>query len=178
MKISRLEQLAFDLSSLLSTKLNDVELVSSLLGNIGTSLSCGWATRWRVNSAHQSLDPVVTWNAEGVLAPKLELHTKNRRLSLSEGNAGHVWRTRKPIWSNDFVRDMCLPRSIDASEAGLSGGIWFALKTDSTVYGVIEILGENLGSSTDKLLLPVESIGLLIGKRLKQTWKITEDQHE
>ena len=35
--------------------------------------------------------------------------TRNRSLSLNEGTAGLVWKSRKPIWSTDLVRDMSLP---------------------------------------------------------------------
>ena len=76
-----------------------------------------------------------------------------RTLSLSEGTAGHVWRSRKPVWSVNLVQDMCFPRSVDAEGAGLHGGVWLAINTDTAVYGVIELLGtqEHLSTSAKTL---------------------------
>jgi len=65
-------------------------------------------------------------------------------MSFREGTAGHVWRTRKPVRTTDIVHDMCLPRSLDAKEASLQGGVWFALKADDAAYGVKELLGREL----------------------------------
>ena len=62
-----------------------------------------------------------------------EADTLPRQLSMSEGTAGHVWRSRKPVWTNSLMRDMCLARSTEATEAGLQGGLWFAIKNSTTV---------------------------------------------
>lgn len=85
------------------------------------------------------LHPAAVWSESGVSADLLERDTHDRKLSLSEGTAGHVWRSRKPVWTTNIALDMCLPRSLDATSAGLHGGVWFALKTDAAVYGVIEL---------------------------------------
>jgi hypothetical protein len=83
---------------------------------------------------------------------------------MSEGNAGHVWRTRTPIWTTNLVRDMCLPRSLEAREAGLVGGIWFAVKTDEAVYGVIELLGRQVAHPSEALMVEIEHLGIQLGR--------------
>ncbi len=67
-----------------------------------------------------------------------------RALASNQGNAGQAWRTRKPIWTTNLVLDMCLPHSLGVSEAELRGGVWFAVKTDTAIYGVIELLARKL----------------------------------
>ena len=136
---------------------------SELLALLGEALGCEWGTLWKVDSSAQRLRPVATWSTANIQAGRLAEHTINRALSLSEGTAGHVWRGRKPIWTQDLVQDMCLPRSLDAKTAGLHGGVWFALKTDSAVYGVVELLGTKIPAATQELLVGIEAFGVQIG---------------
>jgi hypothetical protein len=166
------------LSSLEGTFETAVKLIGSsesfgvvgpeLLKLLGTSLQCNWGTLWKVDPAAHVLRPVATWSAPSIKAPELEKDTQGRALSLSEGTAGHVWRSRKPIWSVDLLSDMCLPRSLDAQHAGLQGGIWFPLKTETAVYGVFEFLGMSLPSPTEELLLGIESFGFKLGNQFEK----------
>lgn len=131
----RLEQLqlVFDHAAALLRPRTELEAVGSdLLALLGEALGCEWGTLWKVDSSAQRLKPVATWSAPGIQTGRLAEHTINRALSLSEGTAGHVWRGRKPVWTQNLVQDMCLPRSLDAETAGLHGGVWFAIKTDSS----------------------------------------------
>lgn len=151
MKISKLEPCSFDLISTFARKVPNKESENSLLRKIGASLLCESGTFWRVNSAHHSSDSFVTWNTDGVLAPKLELRTKERRLLLSEENTGHVSKMRKAVWNTEIVEDMCILHSSDA-----------------TVSVAIEILGKNPDSTTDELMLHMESIEIPIGDEIEK----------
>jgi hypothetical protein len=84
--------------------------------------------------------------------------------------AGHVWASRKPVWTTDICRDMCIPRSLDAVEAGLQGGIWFAIKTESSVYAVVELLGDNLPNANEEALLGLEGFGIRLGKLVESIY--------
>jgi len=139
-----------------------------LLEKLGRALECEWGTFWEVDSRAHVLRPIGTWSASSLEVKKLEQDTRSRNLSLSEGNAGHVWRSRKPLWTVDLVKDMCIPRSIDADRAGLHGGVWFALKTDRAVYGVIELLGLNLAPAEEELIAGIEIFGIQLGKILEE----------
>ena len=105
----------------------------------------------------------MVWNLEPAKVWNLEQSTRVRTLTLSEGTAGHVWRSRKPVWTTDLAADMCLPRSLKAKEAGLKGGIWIPIKTDSAVHGVIELLGIDIPSPSEELLVSIEQFGVSIG---------------
>jgi hypothetical protein len=111
-------------------------------------------------------------------APALDRDTKNRTLSISEGTAGHVWRSRQPVWTLNLIKDMCLPRSLDADSSGLTGGIWFALKTEDTVYAVIELLGSLVAPPTQERILEIESFGFYLGHLLEEryTKNMSENQ--
>ena len=138
-----------------------------LLERLGEALGCDWGTVWKVDTVHLRLCPIATWNSPSHEIPALERDTKSRTLSLSEGNAGHVWRSKKPIWTVDLIREMCIPRSLDATDAGLRGGIWFALKTEHATYGVIELLGRDLPSPTAELLAGLEILGVRLGEAIE-----------
>lgn len=161
-------KLVFDRAAALLRPCTQLETVGSdLLALLGEALGCEWGTLWKVDSSAQRLKPVATWSAPHIKTGPLAEHTINRALSLSEGTAGHVWRGRKPIWTQNLVQDMCLPRSLDADTAGLHGGVWFAIKTDSAVYGVVELLGTKTPAATQELLVGIESFGIQIGQLLE-----------
>lgn len=138
---------------------------SQLLELFGSALQCDWGTYWKVEGI--VLVPKVTWSAPGVQARELEEDLRSRTLSSSEGTAGHVWRSRKPVLSVDIISDLCLPRSLKAERAGLHGGVWFALKTDRYVYGVIELLGRSLSPSSDELISGIEAVGMKFGRLIE-----------
>jgi hypothetical protein len=62
---------------------------------------------------------------------------------------------------------MCLPRSLEAVSTGMQAGIWFGLKTDNAVYGVIEMLAQELEPATEELLALVERWGKSLGRLIE-----------
>jgi len=98
----------------------------------------------------------------------LEKSTRKRILSVGEGAAGQVWRSGKPIWSTDITKDMSIPRSLHAHAAGFSAGMWFAVKTQITVYGVVECLRTRLPRADQETLQDLERLGRLIGNEVER----------
>lgn len=150
---------------------HDARTSVRLLESLGESLGCDWGTLWKVDGVRHQLSPIATWSAPTRDAPLLERDTLNRSLSVSEGNAGHVWRSRKPIWTTELIKDMCIPRSIDAVAAGLRGGIWFAVKTEGAVYGIVELLGPDVPKPTEELLAGIEILGIRLGEAIEDAAK-------
>jgi hypothetical protein len=138
------------------------------LAMISEAFHCQWATYWNVNTSDSCLEPVAVWCQSQLASEALGRHTHERRLSLNEGTAGHVWRSGKPVWSTNIVFDMCLPRSLDAKAAGFNSGVWFALKSDTTVYGIVELLGHGLEEAAEEALLAVEQFGMSLGKLIER----------
>ncbi len=166
-RIVRLEQTFDSVIQLFGPERLD-DPIPSLLELLGAALECDWATYWKVDSSSYVLQPAATWHKVGVCTESLERDTKGRSLSLSEGTAGHVWRSRKPVWTTNLVKDMCLPRSLDAEEAGLRGGIWLPVKTESTVYAVLEFLGTALPPTSEEMLLALEVFGIKLGNLINE----------
>ncbi len=159
---------AFDRAvDLAGRALGDVHSSERLIERIGRALDCDWGTLWKVDPETRQLCPLASWNSPAVKTAELERDTRSKSLSLSEGNAGHVWRSQKPIWTLDLIRDMCIPRSLDAVGSGLKGGVWFAIKTERAVYGVVELLGRRLPPPTAELLAGIEILGIRIGEAIE-----------
>jgi GAF domain len=135
----------------------------NLLEEMALVFKCEWATFWQANLGRGFLYAAVVWTDGHIAAQRLEEDTYRRQLTASEGTAGHVWRTRKPIWTMDIIRDMCLPRSLDAKQAGLRGGVWIPLKTVDVVYGVIELLGHNPLPASEETIMEVEQLAVSLG---------------
>jgi hypothetical protein len=158
---------AFDNAVVLLHASRSVERsAKELLEILAQGFDCEWGTFWKVDRT--ILRAITIWSAPTVKATQLNADTRNRTISPSDGTAGHVWRSRKPIWTADLTTDMCLPRSLEAADAGLHGGVWFALKTDRAVYGVIELLGKDLPRATDILLAAVEDLGIRLGYLIEE----------
>ncbi|MGZ3672087.1 MAG: GAF domain-containing protein, partial [Bdellovibrionota bacterium] len=119
------------------------------------------------------LYPAATWQSTKAQAAGVEKASDQPR-SMGEGSPGLVWRSQKPIWTTDLVREMCVPRSHNAQNAGLSAGVWFALKTDQTIFGVLEFLGNNFPEKTPELMSAVENLGILIGRQLAEKPRVSK----
>ena len=145
------------------------------LQQLATIVNGTWSTYWRVDAEALVLVPDLTWKANPAAVNALEQDTIYRRLTLSEGAAGHVWRSRKPVWTLDLMNDMCLPRSLDAQRGGLQGGLWFAIKSNQAVYGVMEILGADLVHADPSLLLAVEHLGMVLGDLVEKGRRTRHD---
>lgn len=125
---------------------------------------CPWGTYWHADTRKLLLTSAFCWNNETLRAEKLRHDTHNRSLTLSEGTAGHVWRTGTVVCTDNIVRDMCLPRSLDATAVGLRGGIWFPITDGLTTYAVIELLGRHYWNCDDRFRDELKLFGLELGK--------------
>lgn len=62
-------------------------------------------------------------------------------------------------------------------DAGLHGGVWFALKTVTAVYAVIEQLGRAFEPKTPGNLIELERLGFRLGYALEELWHGRERLH-
>lgn len=123
------------------------------------------ATYWNVDIALLRLRVIASWSALGPNALTREDEARHRTAWFSQGNASHVWRSRKPLWTTSLVLDTALP---GFAGSGLRAGVWFAVKSDTSVYGVIELLGRALEPKTPDNLVIVERLGCRLGHTLEE----------
>jgi len=144
-----------------ASQLEDV--AEAVLERLAHAASCEWAAYWVVDPQARALRAVASWSGLGPQGQPFDRETRVRIPFTNQGNAAKVWRSRKPIWAANLVLDMGLPRSLRAAAAGLRGGIWFAIKTDTAIYGVIELLARELPSMTTETLVAIERVGSRLG---------------
>ena len=148
-----------------ATKQQLEQSAPAVLELLGQAACSERATFWTIDPELGRLRATASWGTVGQnrLAPGANV--RHRTSALSHGNAGHVWRSRKPMWATSMVLDTTLDRSF---EAGLRGGVWFAVKTDTSVYGVVELLGRALEPKTPDNLVLVERLGARLGHALEE----------
>jgi hypothetical protein len=162
-RLSQLAEATDSAIALLRSERRIEEVAQSVLERLANAVRCEWGAYWALDPLTQRLQAVASWSALGPKGERLEQDARVRTLAMNEGNAGQVWRSRKPIWTTNLVLDMCLPRSLEASEGGLRGGVWFAVKTDTAIYGVIELLARTLPYKNPEALAAVERAGHRLG---------------
>jgi hypothetical protein len=79
-----------------------------------------------------------------------------------------VWRTRKTLWATGLVLATALSPPPEGQEGDLQSGLWFAVKTDTAVYRVIELLGRTFSPRTAGHLATIERVGSLLGHVLEE----------
>jgi hypothetical protein len=139
-----------------------------VLAALARAFAVQWATYWKVDVDARKLHALATWTENPRRLERLLRDTKTRTLALSEGAPGHVWRSGRPLCTSDLIRDMCLPRSLNAQEAGCTTGIWFPVQANETTLGVIELLGKDSWPDTQQFLDQLVTIGNFIGMMLRE----------
>jgi hypothetical protein len=141
------------------------ELSPAVLELLAQAAESERATYWTVDAALRRLRAAASWSAIVNDGSAHEAETRQRTASLGMSNAGHVWRSRKPLWSSSVVLDPMLPPALGT---GLRGGVWFAVKSDTSMYGVIELLGRALEPNTPDNLFIIERLGVRLGHVLEE----------
>jgi hypothetical protein len=143
------------------------EVAPAVLAALAQGAGSLWAAHWVIDIAGQQLRPFTTWSASESATP---LSGQDARLlSLGFSNAAVVWCGRKPVWSTTVV-PASLSSPVASTSPGLYGGVWFALKTDTAVYGVIELLGRAFESkSPEESMGCLERLGFRLGLALEES---------
>lgn len=169
-RLARLAEAIDNVIALLRSERRRIEDVAqAVLERLANAARCEWGAYWTLDPSSQRLEAVGTWSALGPRGKGFERSARVRTLASNQGDAGQVWRSRKPIWTTNLILEMCLARSFEeASEAGLRGGMWFAVKTDTAVYGVIELLARTLPCKNSEALAAIERAGFRLGYVLEE----------
>jgi len=145
-----------------------------ILAALARSFTAQWATYWKVDADARILRALATWTDDPTRFERLLHDTETRTLALSEGAAGHAWRSGRPICTSDLINDMCLPRSLQAKEAGCISGIWLPVRAKETTFGVIELLGTDFWPNNQQFLDQLVTLGNFIGRMLPECRSKTE----
>jgi hypothetical protein len=165
---SALQPLLAIVVNYLATSGRHPRITPQALALTANSFECQWAVYWQIQPGADCLCAEEIWTHGLVDAGPLERDTRGRSLASSEGAVGQAYRTRKPIWTTILGLQMDLPRSLDAQFVGFSGGLWIPVQFDTSVYGVIELLGLDMPPPSKESLELVELFGRSIGGLLER----------
>jgi hypothetical protein len=123
------------------------------------------AAYWVLDLARVELRVIASWSSVA-----LRPSTPHRGLRYSTAlrcrvNAAHVWRSRKPFWSGSIVLDT---NDAQRHATVFGSGVWFAVKSDTFVYGVIELLGRALEQRAPDNLFVLERLGFRLGQAFEE----------
>jgi hypothetical protein len=149
-----------------ASQLEDV--AQAVLERLAKAAGCEWAAYWAVDPQARALLPVASWSYLGPEGEVFDREARWRIPSTNQGNAAKVWRSRKPRWTTNLILDLGLPRSLRAAQVGLRAGMWFAVKTDTAIYGVVELLARALPVITIETLVAVERVGSRLGYAIEE----------
>ena len=141
---------------------------AALVETLAKWFDCSWGSYWKVDLDSHLLRAAAEWMEDSARLDRMLCDTKGRTLAPGEGMPGKVWRLRRAFYSDNLVRDMCLPRSLLAQAAGLSAGIWFPVFKSSDTYGVIELLGKELWADDEQILSHLMLLGNSIAELLSE----------
>jgi len=144
-----------------ASQLEDV--AQAVLERLANAAGCEWAAYWAIDQQTRALLPVASWSGLGSEGHLFDRQARVRVPSTNQGNPSKVWHSRKPMWTTNLTLDLGLPRSLRAAQVGLRAGMWFAVKTDTRVYGVVELLARMLPVITIETLVSVERLGSRLG---------------
>jgi len=176
-RLARLAEATDSVIALLRSERHIRNISQALPERLASAARCEWGAYWALERASQRLHVIAHWSELGPKGARFEQAARVRTLASNEDNAGKVWRTRKPIWTTSFVLSMGLPRAFEASEAGLRGGVWFAVQTDTAFYGVVELLARTLPDKNSEALAAVERAGFRLGYTLEEVLRETSRLH-
>lgn len=155
-----------DLKLVLDSSVRDTVVTSIVLEQLVKGLGGVWGAYWYVDEASELLRFSQSWHTPEFNPATLDEHIQKRTFTSGEGMPGTVWRTRKAEWSRDIVKDMMLPRSLKALNAGLEAGMWIPIVNINGIFGVVEILGCRNDLLTNGLAQFLQTIGEEIGDHI------------
>jgi PAS domain S-box-containing protein len=84
------------------------------------------------------------------------------------GLPGRVWRSGKPAWVPDVVKDPNFPRAAAAERAGLHAAFGFPIKLREESYGALEFFSREILEPDNSLLEMLEAVGSQIGQFIER----------
>ncbi len=124
---------------------------------VASSLACPWAVFWKARE--NEFKCFAAWHADARARPIASPMPTGRPGAVS------VWRYAEPRVSRDAAADGCLPRSVQADDAGLRAGVWFAVGPSPAIHGVVELRTRQFESLDYRTIRVFERFGRGLPRR-------------
>jgi hypothetical protein len=163
--------------SMLRLSSQQVEIAQTVLDSLARASACHWGAYWALDTVPRRLRPIAIWSASSLETQLFGCDLRRRPLSMSLANARQVWCSGKPLWSTCSVLDVSPRRTRHLAEVGLQAGVWFAVQTGSSVYGVIELRGRAAQPRAPDNLIALQGLGFRLGSAIEEFARAREVLH-
>ena len=132
--------------------------------------SLGWAhgALWQIAGDAGVLGCVETWHVPGLDLQSFDSISREMRFAPGVGLPGRVWKTRRPAWIPDVVKDSNFPRAKIADADGLHGALGFPIVLGDHILGVMEFFSQEIQQPDDELLALLGTVGSQIGQFMER----------
>jgi signal transduction histidine kinase/CheY-like chemotaxis protein len=119
---------------------------------------------WRVDATGKVLRCTEICHHGSKATPEFDELSRVTVFKKGLGLPGLVWKTGKPLWVDNVVKDPVFPRAPIALREGLRGAFGFPIWVGNDIWGVLEFLSSEIREPDDELMHLAAGIGGQIGQ--------------
>ena len=144
------------------------QAAGKLLRALCEALDWQFGELWTVDEPAQVLRCLQTWHDPSMQFPEFEAECRRRFFLPGIGLPGRIWKSGKPTWIADVVKEDNFPRAPVAAKENLHAAFGFPITWGGHVRGVIEFFSREIREPDEPLLEMVEAISSEVGQFLER----------
>ena len=144
------------------------QAAGKLLRALCEALDWQFGELWTVDEPAQVLRCLETWHHPSMQFPEFEAECRRRFFLPGIGLPGRIWKSGKPTWIADVVKDGNFLRAPLAAKENLHAAFGFPITWGGHVRGVIEFFSREIREPDEPLLEMVEAISSEVGQFLER----------
>ncbi len=156
------------ITQILSVSTTPKEAYHKILPAVCNALYWEFGAIWVYNSQDDVLCCSDLWHVPIIGISEFKEKTRKSSFSCGIGLPGRVWKSSKPAWIIDVVKDSNFPRASVALKAGLHGAFGFPIIIDKEILGVIEFFSQKPQEPDEELLNMMSAVGNQIALFIKR----------
>jgi PAS domain S-box-containing protein len=144
------------------------QAAEKLLRALCEALDWQFGELWTVDEPAQLLRGLQTWHDPTLQFPEFEAECRSRSFLHGIGLPGRIWKSGKPAWISDVVKDNNFPRAPVAAKENLHAAFGFPITWGGQVRGVMGFFSREIREPDEPLLEMVEAISSEVGQFLER----------
>jgi len=139
-----------------------------ILKAILDSMDWEWGETWWLDVDLDVLTLSEYWFNPDSNLQDFEAESLETTFKYGTGLPGRVWKSKKPIWIGDVVKEPTFIRVKTAKQSNLHGAFAFPIQFENDFIGVLVFLSKKILSRNNSLLLLMVNIGNQLGQFVKR----------
>ena len=144
------------------------DVLPGVLQAVCEALDWGEAALWWVDREEKCLRCAEFWSVPTSTTSEFETMTRKSTFLIGVGLPGRVWKTGRPAWIPDVVKDRNFPRAPYADKDGLHGAFGFPITLGGETIGVLEFFSRRIEKPDKELLRMMATVGSQLGLFMEQ----------